>query len=72
VKIRERGPAGTAIKALVFLERHVWGLVSVVAIALIVFVFGPRQTVAAIIVVAAVAVAAMVAALMSWSDGPRG
>ena len=72
MNVRERGPAGVAIKALVFIERHVWGLVSLVAIALIVFVFGPRQMVEAIIVAAAAAVAAMVAALMSWSDGPRG
>ena len=72
MNVRERGPAGMAVKALVFIERHLWGLVSVAAIALIVFVFGPRQMVEAIIIAAAVAVAAMVGALMSWSDGPRG
>ena len=72
MKIRERGPARLAVEALALLDRYLWGLVSLVAIALIVFVFGPRQMVEAIIVAAAAAVAAMVAALMSWSDGPRG
>ena len=72
MKIRARGPAGIAVKALVFLERHVWGLVCIAAVALVVFVFGPRRMVDAIIMAAAVAVAAMVGALMSWSDSPRG
>ena len=72
MKIRERGPARVAVAALALLDRYFWGLVSLVAIALIVFVFGPRQMVLALIISAAAAVAAMVAALMSWSDGPRG
>ena len=56
------------LQALVFLERHVWALVSISAVALIVFVFGPRQMVEGIIIAAAVAVGAMVGSLMSWGN----
>ena len=66
MKIRERGPARVAVEALALLDRYFWGLVSLVAIALIVFVFGPRQMVLALIISAAAAVAAAAVALMSW------
>ncbi len=66
MNIRERGPARVAVEALALLDRHFWGLVSLVAIALIVFVFGPRQMVLALIISAAAAVAAATVALMSW------
>jgi hypothetical protein len=66
VKIRERGPARVTVEALALLDRYFWCLVSLVAIALIVFVFGPRQMVLALIISAAAAVAAAAVALMSW------
>jgi hypothetical protein len=65
VKIRERGPARVAVEALALLDRYLWGLVSLAAVALIVFVFGPRQMVLAIIISAAAAVATAAVALMS-------
>ena len=58
-----------AVEAVALLDRYFWGLVSLVAIALIVFVFGPRQMVLALIIAAAAAVAAVAAAavaLMNW------
>ena len=56
MKIRERGPARVAVDALALLDRYFWGLVSLVAIALIVFVFGPRQMVLALIIATAAGV----------------